>query len=331
MIRFFGLFLLLTLGLFARYEAYPTQSCPAFNNLKHTKNTHNITLDTKREYTVLKKHKGQYLIIVKGENPAQRWVDGSCFDEQIQKSTSKESTKQELLNFASADRFIDEVLGKEKVVKSKDNILALTWHNAFCETHRYKKECKRSGFALGKGKYSERHFVLHGLWPQPRSKVYCNVDKELVQVDKHGQWQHLPCLVMEEETEKRLEKVMPGYASGLHKHEWIKHGTCYGTDADVYFEDSVNFTEQFNNSKAGKFFSNQMGKRVTLQQIRSQVDRSFGQGAGKRVELRCKNGMITELWLHLGSGSDDLGTLLKRGKVVRSKCQGGMVDKAGFR
>ncbi|MDQ7084316.1 MAG: hypothetical protein Q9M36_05020 [Sulfurovum sp.] len=26
---------------------------------------------------------------------------------------------------------------------SSENLLALSWQNAFCETHRYKKECKR--------------------------------------------------------------------------------------------------------------------------------------------------------------------------------------------
>jgi ribonuclease T2 len=85
-----------------------------------------------------------------------------------------------------------------------------------------------------------------------------------------------------------------------------------------------------NNAKVGDFFRDHIGKHVTLQQVRSVFDRSFGRGAGKRVELKCNKGLITELWLHLGSRSDDLGELLKRGKQTRSHCQGGMIDKAGF-
>lgn len=36
---FFGVF------LFARHEAFPTQECPAFNNIKHTQNIHGGLVD----------------------------------------------------------------------------------------------------------------------------------------------------------------------------------------------------------------------------------------------------------------------------------------------
>ena len=77
--KFIILFLLLLSTLFARFEAQPSQECPAFNNMKHTTNTHHVILDTSKTYTVLKHHKGQNLILVKGEQPAQRWVDDECF------------------------------------------------------------------------------------------------------------------------------------------------------------------------------------------------------------------------------------------------------------
>ena len=32
---------------------------------------------------------------------------------------------------------------------------------------------------------------------------------------------------------------MPGIASCLDRHEWIKHGTCSGLDADCYFADTL--------------------------------------------------------------------------------------------
>lgn len=320
MFRLLFLLSFVTLSLFARYDAYPTQSCPAFNNLKHTKNTHSVILDTDQQYTVLKKHKGQYLILVKGESPAQRWVDDACFDHRI-------VSKQERADHAT----YQETAVNTKFQKSKDNILALTWHNAYCETHRYKKECSRSFFSFGKDIYKEKHFVLHGLWPQPKYHVYCDVDRSIVYSDKHGHWKQLPQIDIHAETRKRLEKVMPGYTSGLHKHEWIKHGTCYGADMQTYFEDAVSLTEQLNRSKVGTFFTSNIGKYVTLHQVRFMFDRTFGLGSGRHVELRCNKGMISELWLHIGSGSDDLGKLLNDGKITRSSCQGGIVDRAGFR
>jgi len=321
------LFTLFTLSLLARHEAFPTKVCPAFNNMKHSKNTHDVHLDITKRYTIMKEHKGQKLILIKGEQPVQRWVDIECFSASNNIGNSVDSAIDKI---DKSTVFTKHTKKYDNTNISKYNLLALSWHNAFCETHRYKKECKRSLPPLGKGKYSEKHFILHGLWPQPRNKVYCNVEKDFVSADKHGQWRDLPCLAMDEEIDERLAKVMPGFASDLHKHEWVKHGTCYGTGPQEYFEDAVSLVEQINTSKVGDFFRKNIGKQVTLKQVRYQFDRIFGVGAGKRVELKCKKGLITELWLHLGSGSDDIGTLLKRGKTVRSRCQKGLVDRAGY-
>jgi len=329
--KFFSLIVLLTLSLFARETVYPAKVCPAFNNMKHTKNSHNVQLDLSKKYTVLDHHKGQNLILIKGEQPAQRWVDDTCFSSSLSTANSVDEAIERIGKEPETTKYTkkyeDKISDKEI---SKNNLLALSWHNAFCETHRSRKECKRSLLSSGKGKYSKNHFVLHGLWPQPRNNVYCNVEKDFVNADKHGQWRDLPCLAMDDEIDARLAKVMPGFASELHKHEWVKHGTCYGTDPQTYFEDAVSLVEQFNDSKVGDYFSKNIGKQVTLKQVRHLFDRSFGVGAGKRVELRCKKGLITELWLHLGSGSDDLGTVLKRGKQVRSHCQKGLIDRAGY-
>ncbi len=318
------LLLLFISTLFARYEAKPSQTCEAYNNMKHTKNTHHVILDTSKTYTVLKHHKGQNLILVKGEQPAQRWVDDECF--------SKTSLKEkQILENDSVDAYIQrETPSNKEYVSKKQNILVLSWHNAFCETHRYKKECRRKVFSFGKGVYKEKHFVLHGLWPQPKGKQYCGVSAYEKNLDKHKQWHKLPSLELTPELTKRLEKVMPGYSSNLHKHEWIKHGTCYSRDPNRYYEDSVSLVEQFNASQIGDYFQKNMGKYISLQQLRTLINRSFGKGTGKRVEMKCKKGLLTELWLHLGSDSKELGTLLKRGKSTRSQCYSGRIDKAGF-
>jgi ribonuclease T2 len=208
-------------------------------------------------------------------------------------------------------------------------LLALSWHNAFCETHRYKKECKRD-FTHRRGSTIEESFVLHGLWPQPRSNTYCQVGQALVKLDKKKQWSDLPCLPLNAKVERELKAVMPGFASQLHKHEWIKHGTCYSNDPNRYFEDSIMLTKQFNASAVGRLFTTRIGQRVTLKEIRSVANKEFGRGAGERIELRCKRGLITEVWLHLGDAEIDLGTMLKKGNKVRSRCREGRIDRAGF-
>ncbi|WP_245609174.1 ribonuclease T2 family protein [Sulfurovum lithotrophicum] len=316
------LFLLIfsTLFIEARYEAVPAKSCSAYNNMKHTQNSHNVHLDTQREYTMLQQHKGQILVLVKGENPAQRWVDESCFPS---KTSSYNTYNNNTIKSEHTKKY-------QNSAKPKYSLLALSWQNAFCETHRSRKECRQPLFSFGQKRYSESHFVLHGLWPQPQSNSYCNVDAGLVTLDRHGQWNRLPEPELDSELKEKLSKVMPGVSSNLQRHEWVKHGSCYGTDAQSYFKDAIILTEQVNGSKVSRFFVNNAGKRVTLKQVRFLFDNTFGKGSGKRVELRCQNGLITELWLHMGNKGEDLSTMLKSGKPTRSRCQSGIIDKAGY-
>ena len=319
MLRPLFLFLLMVFPLLARYEAAPTLNCPAYNNMRHTQNSHNVRLDTNREYTVLRHHKGQILLLIQGEQPVQRWVDEECFSDGSNSTEGEETTA-----------YTKHTKKYENSTKHQDLLLALSWHNAFCETHRSRKECQRSLFSFGKSSYREDRFVLHGLWPQPRNNIYCKVEKNLVSWDKHKQWNRLPEPKIDSELKVKLAKVMPGVNSNLHRHEWIKHGTCYGSGAQNYFEKAVRLTEQVNSSKVSSFFLHNMGKSVTLQQVRYQFDSSFGKGTGKRVELRCYKGLISELWLHLGSEGEDLASMLRNGKAIHSRCQKGIVDRAGY-
>jgi len=304
--KLFFLFSFFSLLLFGRYDAVAVKACEAFNNMKHTKNTDNLRLHPSTHYTVLRKHKGQFLLLLKGENPAQRWVDETCLE--------------------SSEKIAEEVTH----TSSKGLLLALSWHNAFCETHPKRKSCQRTLFSFGKKPNKEEYLVLHGLWPQPRSAIYCNVNRKFIALDKHREWNRLPEPKLTTSLKERLAIVMPGVVSYLHRHEWIKHGTCYGKDAEAYFEKAVALTEQVNDSSVGRFFRRHIGKRVTLSQIRYQFDRSFGKGAGKRVELRCRKGLISELWLHLGTKGEELASLLKEGKTVYSKCYEGVIDRAGY-
>jgi len=344
--RFLLLPLLFSLFATANMDIYPKKECQLFNNLKHTKNRGHVVLKLDRPYEMLKHHKEQYLVKVEGATPPQRWVDDDCLSlrplrgtpiyeamhtKRVKPTVKKEVTIKEEL------KSVDKKMAKKpknsftkERTSSKQNLLALSWHNAFCETHRYKKECKRGLGSLIRSKPSEKSFVLHGLWPQPRHNVYCNVSSNDRYLDKNKKWHKLKSLGLSSSTKSALKSVMPGFNSNLHKHEWIKHGTCYGTNADVYYADAVSLVKQVNSSALGKFFSKNIGKKITLRQVQTLADKSFGRGAGNRVSLQCNRGLVTELWLYIGSGSDDLATLLKRGKPTRSRCKGGRIDKAGF-
>ena len=280
-------------------------ACDTFNNMKHSKNVNNLKLSIGKSYRVLDDKKEQYYIKTDDKDIPNRWVNKECFKSSI--STS---------------------LTSKKIYSSNNELLALSWQNAFCETHRRVKECQKSFFS--KTRYTDSAFGLHGLWPQPRSNIYCGVSSTDKKLDKRHQWNRLPKIELSSSTVKELKEVMTGYGSNLHLHEWIKHGTCSNMTADKYYSRAISLTKQINNSKVGKLFKDNIGKKLTLSQVRFKMNNSFGAGSGDRVELRCKNGLITELWLHLGGSGNNIKELLQNGKKVSSRCREGKVDRVGF-
>ena len=303
-----------------------TKECLAYNNMKHTSNTNNIELKIGKKYRILQTNKGQILTLIEGERIAQRWVDESCF---IDTSKSLEEEKSSIKT-SSKDSKISNKENKKALSlaksTSKQNLLALSWQNAFCQTHQYKKECK----SMSIKDFGTTHFVLHGLWPQPRNNQYCNVSKKEIGKDKNKQWNKLNDLDLNSTVRAELSELMPGYSSNLHKHEWVKHGTCYGTDANSYYFNAMALLTQVNESALQQYFKLNIGKQVRLKEIRKVVDKAFGKGAGDHVTMNCKKGLITELWFHLGNGNDSLNELLLKGETPKSRCHKGRIDPVGY-
>ncbi len=323
--------LILTLPLIVVAKKPPvykeaTKECKAYNNMKHTSNTNNIELKVGKKYRILQTNKGQILTLIEGERVAQRWVDESCFLDVSKKIEEKKSTIRTTTNESKSSN-------KEKVKQvtlaestSKQNLLALSWQNAFCQTHQYKKECK----SMSIKDFGATHFVLHGLWPQPRNNQYCNVSKKEIGKDKNKQWNKLNDLDLNSTVRKELSTLMPGYSSNLHKHEWIKHGTCYGTDANSYYFNAMILLTQVNESALQKYFKLNIGKQVRLKEIRKVVDNAFGKGTGEHVTMNCNRGLITELWFHIGKGENSLNALLLKGETPKSRCYKGRIDPVGY-
>ena len=303
-----------------------TKECVAFNNMKHTANTNNIELKIGKKYRILQHNKGQILTLIEGERVAQRWVDESCFSDKsksIEKKTSLDSTKKSDAKSSNKETVKVKTLAKST---SKQNLLALSWQNAFCQTHQYKRECK----SMNIKDFGATHFVLHGLWPQPRNNQYCNVSKKEIGKDKNKQWNKLNDLDLNSTVRKELSSLMPGYSSNLHKHEWVKHGTCYGTDANSYYYNAMALLTQVNESTLQKYFKLNIGKQVRLKEIRQVIDKTFGKGTGEHVTMNCNKGLITELWFHIGNDGSNLKTLLLKGKTPKSRCHKGRIDPVGY-
>ena len=209
-------------------------------------------------------------------------------------------------------------------------ILAVSWQPAFCETVPDRPEC-RSQTA---GRFDASHFTLHGLWPQGE---YCGVSNAVESTDRDGRWSALPAVDISADLRRKLQTAMPGTASQLERHEWIKHGTCFEGSAETYYAAAIALLDDLNASPVRELFANNTGKRLTQAEIRAAFDDGFGRAAGERVRVACEDDgsrtLITELTLGLwGSiGRDpDLNSLLNAARPTSGGCRSGLVDAVGL-
>ena len=153
-------------------------------------------------------------------------------------------------------------------------------------------------------------------------------------LDRRGAWSELPALGLTDATYLKLLERMPGVASQLQRHEWTKHGSCYGEPAEVYFKEAMALQEQVNLSPVRELFVANVGDTLSAAEIRASFDQTFGAGAGAKVKVSCdRNGLISELWVNLHGEIDadtPLATLLKNAPDAEIGCREGMVDRVGF-
>ena len=142
-----------------------------------------------------------------------------------------------------------------------------------------------------RGPFDATHFILHGLWPEPNGKFYCNgVSSQDKNKDKNPKdWRLLPSPPgISDSTRAALEKAMPGTASDLQRHEWIKHGTCFGANnADTYFRIAMALQSQVNASMMQKFMAANIDKKVSAADIGNAFEQTFGPGSSSALRVDC--------------------------------------------
>lgn len=302
------------------------KSCDAYQSFRKKTNPEGIMLEEGGLYPIMEKSRKNkaFRIQVKGIKRPLRWVSKRC-GEVLDSCNSKNSEVKIRTKLSQKHKIYR---AKKKSKKQPEYLLALTWQPSFCETHSRKKECRTQT----RNRYDATHWSLHGLWPQPRSNAYCDVSDMDKGVDRNKRWHLLAPVKLSQKTATELAFVMPAVASNLHRHEWIKHGTCYGSNAEDYYSDSISLTKQINDSIVGKLFNRGVGKKVSLKQVRQHFDKAFGKGAGNKVDMRCdKKGRVSELWINLkGEIEDDttIASLLKKSIRAGSSCRIGVIDRA---
>lgn len=209
-------------------------------------------------------------------------------------------------------------------------ILAASWQPAFCEGAAGRPECRQQS----RTRFDANHFSLHGLWP---TGEYCGVSSQHEALDRDGRWSALPPVELPAELQKTLAEMMPGSRSQLERHEWIKHGTCFGADQASYYSVATQLLMALNASKVRDLFADNIGKTLTRDQIREAFDDAFGRDAGKRVRIACdddgKRRIISEITIGLWGApgtQPDFGRLIRAARPTDGGCIGGIVDLVGL-
>jgi ribonuclease T2 len=300
-----------------------TKDCPAFQSFRKATNPGGIKIVVGRSYRLLAKNASQpshYRVRIEGAEPAERWVSVDCG------SYNDQAGSGDLQN-SSASRGPSDGRPAEAV-------LSLGWEPGFCEGHAGKAECADQTL----DHFDTTHFTLHGLWPQPRRREYCDVSQALIDTDRKHDWQALPEVHLDAATRAHLVTAMPGTQSFLDRHEWIRHGTCYGRgDPETYFHEALSLLDEVNGSAVQALFAANIGKEITVGEVRTAFDAAFGSGAGDRVRLSCKRDgsrrLITEITIGLVAqpgDSNKLADLIKASAATDPGCPSGIVDPVGF-
>jgi len=326
MLRIFILFALLLLTLPARAEVpldgpfIATAPCPAFQSISRETNPGNVTLRPGMEYDLVAANKEpptHLLIVIPGAEPQRRWVAIDCGT----RATDTQNSVAEPVTAAPTYR-------------GTQYILAVNWQPAFCEISPDKTECRNQRASS----FEATNFTLHGLWPQPRDNEYCDVSNADRIASETGRWRDIAPLDLTLALRRELDEVMPGSQSALDRHEWIKHGTCYGSDVRDYYADALDLMLALNASEVTELFASNIGKRITLAQIRDAFDTAFGPGAGERVRIICETDgnrtIITELTIGLTgevTGPDAFASMIAAASPTDGNCRSGQVDAVGLR
>ena len=295
--------------------------CPAFQSFRKGTNPGGVKIEVGHSYPLIAKNAANathYRIRIEGAAPPERWVSLSCG------SVTENTNIGAQVSEAASD------IASEKQTQF---VLSLGWEPGFCESHNNKSEC----VSEASDRFDANHFILHGLWPQPRRREYCNVGQDLIDEDKRGDWQALPSVNLSTETREHLAVVMPGTRSLLDRHEWIRHGTCYGSDAETYFRHALSLVDAVNSSPIQTLFADNVGREISISAIKDAFNSGFGPGAGDRVRLACKRDgsrlLITEITIGLGArpdGNTPPADLIRASSPTDPGCPGGIVDPVGY-
>jgi ribonuclease T2 len=153
-------------------------------------------------------------------------------------------------------------------------VLALSWSPTYCLTDG----ARRGGGDPQCAADRPRAFVVHGLWPQFERgwPEFC-------------QGQNPPRVP--DGTINRMLDIMP--SRGLVIHQWRKHGTCSGLQAQVYFDTTRRAFERIVIPE--RFRSPQARPNVTVSEVEAAFVAANPGLSADMMTVTCQQGMLDEV------------------------------------
>lgn len=301
-----------------------TRDCPATRSLRPGDNPGHVTVKSGETYAAVNLNKpggANVLLRIPGAQPETRWVELSC---------------GKLGGGPASGGGGQPPAGGEAGASSKSGefLLSASWQPAFCESGagEGKPECATET----DDRFDATHFTLHGLWPQPKGNFYCKVPAGDKRNDESHNWDALPEPALSPETRAELDKIMPGTQSNLQRHEWIKHGTCFGTGPEAYFRTAESLLGQLNNSELQRLVGSRVGKEVASADLQAAFEKTFGPGSAGALAIECsKDGgrtLISGVSVNLKGVLDQatkLQSVLDTSQHPKPKCVKGVIDPVG--
>ena len=296
------------------------EDCPATVGIQRPPDATRLRKGDRYQAVGLNRQSGDFLQVrVPGGKPELRWVRLSCG--QLQNTGMPAQENPSAPSISSTGR------------KAGKLLLSLSWQPAFCESKPEKPECRSQTVS----RFDADHFSLHGLWPQPQGREYCLVSPQDRATDERRRWDALPRLNLQPATNDRLNQAMPGTASALERHEWIRHGSCFGSDPDTYFRTALSLLEQVNQSKLRDTLATHLGEPMSARELKSAFEASFGKGTGQALGVRCSRDgqrqLISEIRIKLKQPLYDTTPLkdaLDLSSPAFDNCDAGVVDRVGL-
>ncbi|EAN2945085.1 ribonuclease [Salmonella enterica] len=140
-------------------------------------------------------------------------------------------------------------------------VYALTWQPTYCVLYSADQNCKEI----------RSDFYTHGIWPYFKTTQESNNIHPSYCIQSSGCAEKKACSLTDDVItniliDDNFRLILAKHPENLMKHEWEKHGTCYGKNQYEYFNDFINLKKTIADNK--KILEN-IGEEVLFSEIKT--------------------------------------------------------------